>query len=263
MSTQRATLLQLARGEISLMSATDALGLPDAGHTLRAMASAGLTPYQLPDKDAQDLAIAGLDALRAAIKPVRGVKARITRGQGEQLVATFPWGTEVVGTLKEVVDSLRCCAVDISDVTMPDKDDDESPTTGQRIQLYACLKRIVRIGPEGLIDRDDFASAAQLNDQVSREQLAQWVDHGDIFAVKHNGIDFYPLYGFDTAPPLRPRPALREILAALDYDPQHAAIWFMSGCSMLGGKRPQDVLDSKAEAVLAAAKDEGMGITHG
>ena len=262
-TSRRTTLLKLARGEISLMQATGALGLPDAGHTLREMAETGLTPYQLPDQKAQDLAIAGLDALRAAIKPVRGVKARITRRDGDQLVATFPWGTEVIGTLKEVVAALREAAVDISDVTLPDKHEDDAPTTGQRIQLYACLKRIVRIGPQNLIDRDDFASAEQMDGQVSVEQLTRWVVDGDIFAVEHNGIDFYPLYGFHKGPLLRPLPVLRQIIAELHMDAWHVAIWFMAGCGMLDGRRPQDVLSTDPQAVLEGAIDQGRGITHG
>ena len=262
-TSRRTTLLKLARGEISLMQATGALGLPDAGHTLREMAEAGLTPYQLPDKKAQDQAIAGLDALRAAIKPVRGVKARITRRDGDQLVATFTCGTEVTGTLKDIVATLREAAVDISVVTMPDKNEEDSPTTGQRIQLYACLKRIVRIGPQNLIDRDDFASAAQLDGQVSVEQLAHWVEDGALFAVEHNGIELYPLYGLDTEPPLRPRPVLGRIIAAMHMDAWHVAIWFMAGCGMLDGRRPQDVLSTDPQAVLEAAIDQGMGITHG
>lgn len=263
MSVERTTLLQIASGEISLMQATADLGLPDAGHTLRALAAAGLTPYQLPDNEAQDLAIEGLESLRAAIKPVRGVKARITRGDHEQLIATFPWGSEVAGTLTEVVEALRRCAVDISDVTMPDKEEDDSPTTGQRIQLYACLKRIVRIGPEGLIDRDDFASAVQLEGKVAKEQLAQWAESGDIFVVEHNGIDFYPLYGLYADPPPRPLPAMKGIIQALQMDAWHIAIWFMAGCGMLGSRRPQDVIALDPEAVLTAAIDEGQGITHG
>ena len=94
--SEREILLKVARGEISLMHATDDLGYQDAGYTLRALAREGLTPYQLPDMIVQEQAIAGIDALRAALKPLRRVTARITRREGEELVATFPWGVEAM-----------------------------------------------------------------------------------------------------------------------------------------------------------------------
>ena len=154
------------------MHATDDRGYQDASYTLRALAREGLTPYQLPDKIARQQAIAGTDALRAALNPLRRVTARITRGEGEELVATFPWGVEHKGRLKDVIAVLRECAVDIDDVTFPHKNDDTSPTTGHRIQLYACLKRYNRIGAEGMIERDDYSNTSQLKDLASREQLA-------------------------------------------------------------------------------------------
>ena len=262
MNNAHAILLKVATGELGLMEATADLGFQDAGYTLQAMAKAGLTPYQLPDIITQELAIAGLEPLRAALKPRRGVTAYITTQDGV-LTATFPWGVEVSGSLEDVAESLHTCAVKPDDITMPPKDAADSPTTGQRIAIYAALKKTVWIGEHQLIDRADFVSARELAGIVTKEQLAAWKDEGVIFALDHGGIDIYPRYGFDTAPPRAPLPALKGIIEALDMDAWHVAIWFMSGCGMLGSERPMDVIRSDPEAVLEAAIDEGRGITHG
>ena len=189
-------------------------------------------------------------------------RAHLT-ADGDRLTMTLSWGATVTGSLLEIAAACRRCVVAADDLTMPDKDDDESPTTGQRIALYAVLKQIVRIGPHGLVDRADFATAAELGPGIDEADLVRWRESGEIFAVEHNGVTLYPRYGFDTASPRTPLRMLREILTALEMDDWHAATWFMSGCGMLGSQRPQDVIASDAEAVLAAAIDQAMGITHG
>lgn len=41
------------------------------------------------------------------------------------------------------------------------------------------------------------------------------------------------------------------------------AYWFRSDNSFLGGKRPQDLLASDPERVIAAAEDEVQEVAHG
>lgn len=41
------------------------------------------------------------------------------------------------------------------------------------------------------------------------------------------------------------------------------AFWFSSLCSLLGARRPQDVLTTDPGMVVAAAVDEIQAITHG
>ena len=74
------------------------------------------------------------------MKPKIGVHAHIT-ADGDVLTATFATGGKVVGTLDQVATELRVCAVRQEAVTMPNKDASDSPTTGQRIALYAALKQ--------------------------------------------------------------------------------------------------------------------------
>lgn len=188
--------------------------------------------------------------------------AHIT-AHGDKLTATFPWGAAVTGTLDEVTEALHVAAIKGDDITMPDKNAADSPSNGQRIAIYAALKKIVWIGEYQMIDRADYASARELFGQVSAEQLGRWVDDGALFALDHGGIALYPRYGLTSGPQSAPRPLLREIIAALEMDPWHVAMWFAAGCGMLDGRRPMDVLSVDAEAVLVAAKDQAMGITHG
>jgi hypothetical protein len=41
------------------------------------------------------------------------------------------------------------------------------------------------------------------------------------------------------------------------------AYWFQSSNSFLGGKRPQDLLSSAPQRMLAAAEDEVQEVAHG
>ena len=182
---------------------------------------------------------------------------------GNTLTARFPWGVEVTGTLEKVTESLHICAVKPDDVAMPDKNASDSPSTGQRIAIYAALKKVVWIGEHQMLDRADFVSAGELTGVVSKADLTKWKSDGAIFALDHGGIDIFPRYGFDTAPPGVPRPVMRQIIAALNMSAYHVAIWFAAGCGMLGSKRPMDIIASDPKAVLAAAIDKAMGITHG
>lgn len=190
------------------------------------------------------------------------ITAYIT-ADGDTITARLPLSTEITGTLEDVTDALHRCAVKPDDVTMPDKNAADSPTTGQRIAIYAALKKIVWIGEHELIDRADFAIARDLFGLVSQADLQRWVDNDEIFAIDHGGIDLYPRYVLTTGPKIAPLPVLAQIMAELSYRSWHLAWWFCCSCGMLDGRRPQDVLATDPDAVLAAAIDEARGITHG
>ena len=111
----------------------------------------------------------------------------------------------------------------------------------------------MRFGPHGIVPRHDYATADHLVGLVSPDQLARWLASGEIFAVESSSVVFYPTYAF-TTPPLRPLPAVREILAALDMKPWEAAEWLCCGCPALDWCCPQNLLLKHPEAVLAAAK---------
>ena len=63
----------------------------------------------------------------------------------------------------------------------------------------------------------------------------------------------------------RPAKGLVRVLKVFrgNKDDWGLAYWFASANSFLGGKRPQDLLISKPDRVVAAAEDEVAGVLHG
>lgn len=96
-------------------------------------------------------------------------------------------------------------------------------------------------------------------------QPNKWKRDGAIFALRHHGVDYFPGYGLDPSAGYRPRKAMTEVLRAFDgsKDGWALAAWFLSANGFLGGKRPQDLLATHPERVIAAARDERQGVAHG
>jgi hypothetical protein len=96
-------------------------------------------------------------------------------------------------------------------------------------------------------------------------QPNKWKKEGQVFAVRHRGIDYFPSYALDAAADYRPTKGLAKVLAVFrgQKDDWGVAYWFASVNSFLGGKRPQDLLISQPERVIAAAEDEVAGVLHG
>lgn len=92
------------------------------------------------------------------------------------------------------------------------------------VPMYITRARVQKIGEHALVDRDDFASPDELAGRISKEELARWTSEGLIFAIEHNGIKLYPLYGFDRADDFIPRPVIRQIIAALEIDAWHIKV---------------------------------------
>ena len=96
-------------------------------------------------------------------------------------------------------------------------------------------------------------------------QPGKWKREGAIFAIRHNGIDYYPTFGLDASKGYRPLKAMAPVIEVLRAmkDEWGMAYWFQSANSYLGGKRPQDLLTSEPQQVLAAAVDEVQEVAHG
>ncbi|WP_322627865.1 hypothetical protein [Halothiobacillus sp.] len=124
---------------------------------------------------------------------------------------------------------------------------------------------------KAVLESGDWLSAAniaQLAGLSTRNTSAQpnkWKKRGLIFAINHNGVDYFPGYGLDRDGGFRPIKALAKIIAifAGHKDGWGMAYWFRSDSSLLGGKRPQDLLASASERVIEAAMDEVREIAHG
>lgn len=110
----------------------------------------------------------------------------------------------------------------------------------------------------------ELAGAISVSSPYLDAELRAWKETKMIFSVVHEGVELFPAYAFADIKP-QPLPALRAILILFDGKKNDwgAAYWFAGANGYLGGKRPQNVLQTDPEAVLLAAKDELAGVTHG
>lgn len=124
---------------------------------------------------------------------------------------------------------------------------------------------------KAVLESGDWLSAveltqlAQLSAANPSSQPNKWKKAGRIFAIHHNGVDYFPAYGLDKDEDFRPLKALAQVIAVFNGNKNGwgMAFWFMSVNSFLGGKRPQDLLVSHPDQVIAAAKDEVQAVVHG
>jgi hypothetical protein len=122
-----------------------------------------------------------------------------------------------------------------------------------------------------VLEGGDFVTAAEiakvagLSTLNASAQPNKWKKLRQIFAVHHNGVDYFPGYGLDPETGYRPLKALGQVIAVFDgiKDAWGLAYWFGSDNSFLGGKRPQDVLKIDSERVIAAARDEVEELVRG
>ena len=111
----------------------------------------------------------------------------------------------------------------------------------------------------------EIAELAGLSTRNPSAQPNKWKKQGQIFAINHGGVDYFPGYGLDREAGFRPVKALARIIAILaDHkDAWGMAYWFRSDNSLLTGRRPQDLLASAPDLVIEAAMDEVRAIAHG
>jgi hypothetical protein len=124
---------------------------------------------------------------------------------------------------------------------------------------------------KSVLESGDWLTAAQVAKVAGfsasnpSAQPNKWKKEGQVFAIRHRGIDYFPSYALDPAADYRPTKALAKVLAVFrgHKNDWGVAFWFGSVNSFLGGKRPQDLLISQPERVIAAAEDEVAGVFHG
>lgn len=139
-----------------------------------------------------------------------------------------------------------------------------SPVLLKQAAMLARSRKAVLEGADWLTAAK-VAELAGLSATNPSTQPNKWKRQRQIFAIHHNGIDYFPGYGLDPEAGWRPRKALKPVLEAFgdDKDGWGLAYWFLSANSFLGGRRPQEVLVSEPEQVVAAARDEVEAVVHG
>lgn len=110
-----------------------------------------------------------------------------------------------------------------------------------------------------------MAKLAGLSLRNLSAQPNKWKKQGAIFAIHHNGVDYFPGYGLDRMANFRPIKTLAKVIEVFagHKDGWGMAYWFRSASSYLGGKRPQDLLATAPERVIEAAQDEVQEMAHG
>jgi hypothetical protein len=140
----------------------------------------------------------------------------------------------------------------------------KTPLTAQRmIELrMAGESRKAILNSGHWLNSKEIASLSSTN---PASQPNKWKRDGLIFAIHHNGVDLYPDYALDPGSGYRPRPAIARIIGILDTtrDAWGLASWFLAANSRLGGQRPQDVVATEPDLVIAAAERSVVGVQHG
>ncbi|AOE85924.1 hypothetical protein [Pseudomonas sp. TCU-HL1] len=138
------------------------------------------------------------------------------------------------------------------------------PAVFTEAQMLAKAKKAV-LESGNWLSAGDIASLAGFTSRNSSSQPNRWKRERRIFAIRHNGSDYFPIYALDKDAGYRPLPAMAEVLKVFERqkDGWGLAYWFASVNSYLGGNRPQEVLATQPERVVAAAYDEIQGATHG
>jgi len=111
----------------------------------------------------------------------------------------------------------------------------------------------------------EIASLAGYSAKNPSAQPNKWKKDGAIFAIQHKGNDYFPMYALDAEENYRPYKSLAEVLRIFGETKTGwgIAFWFAGLNSFLDDRRPQDLLESEPDLVIAAARDEVAGIRHG
>jgi hypothetical protein len=216
------------------------------------------------------------EAISALTGSPEDVRRKLGRVEAEQVVAlalahaTPREATAIAETLVSIADMVRGIVgrqhreslEQIVEALVP-----KSPPTPNELKEATMLAR----ARPAVIASGDWMTAAQIaqvagfSTSNASAQPNKWKRDGAIFAIRHNGIDYFPSYGLDPRTGYRPLKPLAKVIEILRdaKDGWGMSYWFMSVNSFLGGKRPQDLLATEPERVIAAATDELEEAVHG
>ncbi len=142
---------------------------------------------------------------------------------------------------------------------------DVTPSRAAREQARMLIKANTAILHSGdFLPATEVAQVAGFSASNLSVQPSKWKRNREIFAIQHGREDYLPLYGLNPEDH-RPRKEMTEILKIFGdaKDGWSLAFWFAALNSFLDDERPQDVLATDPERVIAAAKDEMAELQHG
>jgi hypothetical protein len=131
--------------------------------------------------------------------------------------------------------------------------------------------RMLANAQQKILNSTQWLTADQLSKRMTptgqnpSTRLTEWLSKGLIFFIRNDRTELFPLYALNPSAGYEPAKELAEIIEVFRErkDGWGLAYWFGSANGFLGGRRPQDILHTHSEAVLAAAKDEVRGVSHG
>lgn len=141
---------------------------------------------------------------------------------------------------------------------------DVTPSKAAREQARMLIKAKTDILKSGdFLPATEVARLAGFSASNLSVQPNKWKRSREIFAIQHGREDYLPTYALDSDH--RPRKEMAEILNIFGEakDGWGLAFWFAALNSFLDDERPQDVLTTDPESVIAAAKDEMAEFAHG
>jgi hypothetical protein len=150
----------------------------------------------------------------------------------------------------------------IIEALLPDITISDTALTEARMMAHA--KSTILLSGD-FLPAGEIAKMAGYSSKNPSAQPNKWKRAGYIFAFQHKGIDYFPLYALNPVEGYRPYKALAEVLNVfgemkIGWD---IAFWFAGLNSFLDDQRPQDLLATRPELVIAAAQDEVDGVLHG
>ena len=152
---------------------------------------------------------------------------------------------------------------ELVDALVPEVPPAEALLVQARMTAQARAAVLEESGP--WLTGPQIARLAGFSESNPSAQPSRWKRSGAIFSVSHQGCDYFPTYALNEADGWRPRPAMADVLGVFGQakDGWGLAYWFASVNGFLGERRPQDVLPTDPQAVVAAARDELLGHAHG
>ena len=142
-----------------------------------------------------------------------------------------------------------------------------TPATPHLLKQAAMLAK----AKKAVLNSGDWLTSAELSKIAGLEttnpsaQPNKWKRAGKVFAIQHNGADYFPAYALDAEKSYRPLPVMAEIMTIFSGHKNGwgMAFWFMSANGFLGGVTPKSIVATEPERVAAAARDEIEGVVHG
>jgi hypothetical protein len=217
----------------------------------------------------------GPAAPAALVGAPRDIRGRLDKITAERVIvlpvgqADVPHARALARTLASVLPFIESALQEQNEQTLKALVDAVVPKAPPAPALLGQAAMLARSRQAVLAEADWLTAAkvaelAGLSTTNPSAQPNKWKRQRQIFAIHHHGIDYFPGYGLDPESGWRPRKALKSVLEVFgdDKDGWGLAYWFLSVNSFLGGRRPQDVLATEPQRVIAAARDEVLAVPH-